>query len=216
MDVSKVLSALAMCVAIASCGGNSHSEPDADHDSVADSRDCAPSDPQTWQLLTYNAVDKDADGHQLAATGQVCSGAGLPAGYSSTAPQTNDCNDTDAARWQLLPYSAVDADADGHWIASTGQVCSGANLPTAYSTVIPQADASDCDDTNAATWRFMMTFTDRDADGIGAGTGTSMCTGNATAAGFSLYGYDPIDDPSDPNAGSVADFDLSAGLLTTP
>jgi hypothetical protein len=162
--------AMALCLAVIGCNGTDRQLPpplvqDADHDSVPDAQDCAPTDP---------------------------------------------------TRWQLLAYQSVDNDADGHWVNSTGQVCAGASLPPGYSATAVAAGNADCNDASPAVWRFMMIYRDADGDGVGAGAGKVVCVGTSAPAGFSLFGYDPLDDPSDPTAASVSSLDLSSWQLTTP
>jgi hypothetical protein len=62
----------------------------------------------------------------------------------------------------------------------------------------------------------MAIYPDQDADGIGAGGGSVSCVGLAASAGFSIYGYDPLDDPSDPDAASTSNFDLPIWALQIP
>jgi hypothetical protein len=158
----------------------------------------------------------DQDGHKVAAGAgatAICSGASLPAQYFAAAADPNDldCDDTSNARWQLLTYAAVDADADGHFVASSGQACSGATLASTYATTAPAAATVDCDDASASTWRWVTTYADADGDGVGAGKGTISCVGKTAQAGFSFLGYDP-----DPTNDSTKNLELSSWQLTTP
>lgn len=217
-----LLSALAACGG----GGNNKQQPtppppapsDADADMVIDSQDCAPNDASRWQSLPYQSVDADADGRRVNSSGQLCSGTSLPATYFATAiaASEQDCDDTSAMRWQVLPYLATDADADGFAAASTGNVCSGTSLPAGYLDAAPAASAADCDDASVTTWRFMTTYQDQDGDGVGSGRGTPTCIGRVAAAGFSIYGYDPLDDAGNPNSASTSNFDLPPWLLRSP
>jgi hypothetical protein len=165
-----LICALALCLAVIGCNGTDRQPPppsvqDTDHDSVPDAQDCAPRDPTKWQLLTYQSVDSDSD---------------------------------------------------GHWVNFTGQVCAGASLLPTYSATAVAASDQDCDDTNPAVWRLVMIYRDADGDGVGAGAGKVACAGTSAPAGFSLFGYDPLDDPSDPTAASVSNLELSSWQLTTP
>jgi hypothetical protein len=204
------------------CGGGGSSPPvvqDTDHDGVPDAQDCAPNDPTKWQMLSYQSVDADSDGKFANSSGQVCAGASLPPQYSANAVAAGtsvDCDDTDATRWQLLPYAAVDADGDGFSIAKTGQVCSGASLPKGYSASPPDARTTDCDDSNPTAWRWVMVFADKDGDGVGAGPGVVRCVGSKAPAGYSFLGYDPLDDPANPSSAGTSTLDLPSWLLTTP
>lgn len=116
----------------------------------------------------------------------------------------------------MLPYVARDADADTFTAASTGNVCSGDSLPAGYLSAAPAALTADCDDASATTWRLMTTYQDHDGDGVGSGRGTITCIGSAPASGSSLYGYDPLDDASDPSSSLTARFDLPSWLLSIP
>jgi hypothetical protein len=149
-------------------------------------------------------VDQDGDGRHVNTSGQLCSGASLPASHASTeVPQTDaDCDDTNASAWQRLGYVARDADGDSFWVSMVGEVCSGSELAAGYATT-PALAAHDCDDQSASAWRYMAVYHDVDGDGVGSGGGASTCVGTGAPAGFSLLGYDPIDDPSDPNAAGV-------------
>lgn len=218
-----LLAILTACAVLAGCGGGGGgssqpppSPPNADGDSVPDAQDCAPNDATKWQLLPYQSVDMDQDGHKIAAatsTATVCSGASLSAQYFNTAADPNDldCDDASNARWQLLAYTAIDADGDGHFIASTGQACSGAALSSTYATTAPAAATVDCDDASASTWRLVMTYPDADGDGVGAGKGTVSCVGTTAQAGSSFLGYDP-----DPTNAAAKNMELSPWQLITP
>lgn len=208
---------LVACAAIVGCsGGSKHRVADADRDSVADAQDCAPNDPLASRLLSFQSEDADSDSHFVNATGQVCAGSTLPSRYAAGPIAGNpDCDDANATRWQLLPFVARDADTDGHQVAGSGQVCSGANLPAGYFAA-PAVPPEDCNDANSSAWRFMTIYADADGDTVGAGHGTVTCVGTSAGPGFSLLGYDPLDDPADPNAAAVSTLDLPSWLLTTP
>ncbi len=210
------------CGALAGCGGGGgggdSSTPtvvDTDKDTVADTSDCAPTDATKWQQLSYQSADLDGDGHRVSASGQVCSGASLPATYSaSTAPANDiDCDDASATTWQQLPYSAVDADHDTYFVAASGSVCSGAALSAGYANSAPAKVDVDCADNDAAAWRFTSTWADADGDGIGAGPATISCVGTGASAGHSLLGYDPNDDPGDPNAATTKEAGECIGAV---
>ena len=181
-----------------------------------DALDCARSDPAAWQFLAFQSEDGDADGHFVNAAGKTCAGADLPPRYAAgpIAGET-DCKDDDATRWQVLPHDARDADLDGHSITSAGEVCSGASLPAGYLAG-PATGPEDCNDASSSTWRLMTIYADADGDKVGAGAGSVACVGTGAATGFSLLGYDPADDPADPDAASISALDLPSWLLTTP
>lgn len=218
---------LLLCGAVAGCGGggsgkaptspNAPTTPtlNADGDAVADSADCAPNDASRWQFLAAQSTDFDGDGRRVSSSGELCSGSSLPTTHFATSIENSeqDCDDTSVSNWRLLPYAARDADADGFSVALTGHLCSGDSLPAGYSELAPQRATIDCDDANAATWRFMTTYQDRDGDGVGSGDGKIVCMGLTLASGTSLYGYDPLDDPQDPNAASTRTFELPVWSL---
>lgn len=210
-----------VCALVVGCGGGGGSAPavqNADHDSVPDSQDCAPNDSTKWRLLSYKSVDLDSDGHFVNSSGQVCAGSALPPNYSASqvSAGNSDCDDSSSARWQLLSYSAVDVDSDGYAAAKTGQVCSGASLPTGYSAIQPDVSALDCDDGDPSKWRLMTIYADADGDGVGAGAGKVTCVGSSAPPGYSLFGYDPSDDPADPASRSVSNLELSSWQFATP
>src|SRR5262249_10789534 len=70
MRYGSVLSIIAACAVLAGCGGGGGGggtptpAPNADGDSVADAQDCAPNDATKWQLLPYQSIDMDQDGHR--------------------------------------------------------------------------------------------------------------------------------------------------------
>jgi hypothetical protein len=208
-----VLSTLVVAACGGDGGGHPQPPPNADGDAFADAQDCAPNDPTRWQSLAFQSVDSDSDGHRVSSAGQLCSGAALPATHfaAAVAPADVDCDDANAASWQMLAYLGRDADADGFAVPQTGQLCTGAALPASYRAAAPLQLTIDCDDGNGAAWRYMTLYADADGDHVGAGSGTPTCVGAAASAGFSFYGYDPA--PSD---GSIADFELDVQQLTTP
>jgi hypothetical protein len=210
---------LLLAVVLAGCGGSSSNRSrDGDADGIADAQDCAPTDSSRWQSLAFQSVDGDRDGFRVNSSGQLCAGSALPPTHSASAVAAGDldCDDNAASRWRMLPHVSRDADADGFSIASTGQVCSGSVLPAGFGTTVPPLVATDCDDSDAATWRIRMTYADADGDEVGAGPGAVTCIGTGAPSGRSLLGYDPVDDPSDPNAGVSSNLELSSWLLTTP
>jgi hypothetical protein len=208
--------ALALSALIVACGGGgSHPPPppaNADGDAVSDAQDCAPNDPTRWQVLAFQSIDSDLDGHRVSAAGQLCSGATLPATHFAgpLAPADPDCDDANGASWQMLSYLGRDADADGFAVSQTGQICTGAVLPAGYSATAPLSLAVDCDDGKSTVWRYMTIYADGDGDHIGSGSATPTCVGANAPTGFSLYGYDP-----EPNDDSIADFEVDVWQLTS-
>lgn len=163
---SRTLLVILGCCSLMSCGG-SDSPPDADGDSHADSSDCAPSDPGAWATLAFLSRDTDTDGFRVDATGSICAGAGLPAGYfaGATPASSVDCDDTDATRWATLTFAARDRDGDEHAVAESGSLCTGAALPAGYVAEAVGADV-DCDDADPGIW-IEVGYLGRDRDGDG-------------------------------------------------
>lgn len=181
----------------------------------ANSADCDDTDRTRWASLAFASRDEDADARRVNQAGSLCSAAALPAGYFADDIGTSepDCDDADPARWILLAYRGRDRDGDGRPVAETGNLChSAATLPADYAADVP-ASLADCDDADAARWRRVSVYLDRDGDGVGAGTRLVQCHGATPTAGLSLKGYDPNDDPDDPDAALVSELDLPQTLL---
>ncbi|MFP2957943.1 hypothetical protein ACLEPN_08960 [Myxococcus sp. 1LA] len=114
-------------------------------------------------------------------------------GTRPTAPwsaQGGDCAAEDATRWREVAYTHVDRDADGHTQPEAGSVCAGTSLPEPYFT---QATGNDCDDADAARYRWVVLYPDADGDGVGASPRTIPCIGARTPSGFSFQGDDADD-----------------------
>jgi hypothetical protein len=267
-----VSSVLALTLAACGGGGSDSSTPpaDTDRDGIADANDCASNDVLAWQVLTFASRNDDGDTARVNATGQVCTGATLPANrFAAAVPAADtDCDDANASAWISRTYAAVDADGDGAGIAASGSVCSGAALPAGYVANLPaladldcddadlakwrltahagrdgdgdgravaaagswcgqgplpphlfaQAPAGlqvDCDDADAARWNWQSAFRDRDGDGVGAGPAAYQCLGNGNyPTGFVRAGYDPNDDPNDPAAAAQTELAIDSVMLT--
>ncbi|MBF5045663.1 hypothetical protein FGE12_24870 [Aggregicoccus sp. 17bor-14] len=147
------------------------------------SDDCAPQDSSRWEQREYRLGDADGDGRTvpLAEPASFCVGNTDPQGYSRGTPWPDDCDDADAARYQVLAYAYRDADGDGATVPATGSLCSGASLPAGYAT---QSRGADCDDADAQRFVQLSGFADVDADGVGAGEAQAFCTAGALPAGF--------------------------------
>ncbi len=158
----------------------------------------------------------------LTLTLAGCSGGhshmppGPPDADHDSVVDADDCAPNDATRWQLLAFQSADLGLAGHRVAPGGMVCSGTALPATHSTQVVAALDQDCDDANATRWRLMTVYADADADGVGAGAGSVACVGTQAAQGFSLTGYDPVDNPANPAATTTKDFDLPQWLLRPP
>jgi hypothetical protein len=179
--------------------------------------DCDDSDANIWTLRSYEAVDEDDDSVGAPGAGTVCAGNVLPAGYlaAAPAPAEADCDDDDDTRWRLHSFMARDQDADGFRVAATGAFCGQDALPSNLFSQSPTTAQLDCDDDDPTRWNWGAVYRDADGDGVGAGTASYQCLGSAgPAPGFARRGYDPNDDPLDPNAVLVAEFDLESWMLT--
>lgn len=75
------------------------------------------------------------------------------------------------------------------------------------------SNTEDCATDDHTRWRNVMVYADFDGDGVGAGDGTLSCIGANADAGYSVKGYDPNDNPSDPNSSDEMDFDIPNEFL---
>jgi hypothetical protein len=133
--------------------------------------DCAPTDAKAWQLLSYTDRDADGDGYTRAATGQVCAGAALPAGYLTTA-NGDDCDDTNPKIFASVTYYA-DTDGDGVGAGSATTACTDGSIPAGTSFA-----STDCAPTDKTKWQTLAySFVDRDGDGATVPASGSVCAG---------------------------------------
>ncbi|MDX2088643.1 MAG: right-handed parallel beta-helix repeat-containing protein [Kofleriaceae bacterium] len=91
-----------------------------------------------------------------------------------------DCDDADAARYQLL-QGFVDADLDGVSIGDALQVCSGATLPAGY---LAAANGVDCADDDDALYQLLGGYADSDLDEHSTGALLQVCAGATLPAGY--------------------------------
>lgn len=186
MNKIKILYILLVLISLVACGGNDTEDTndpgdDSDGDGYAKADDCAPQDPTKWVLLNYQSVDLDLDGVWTESTGELCTNGQLPAGYFPSPPVDNesDCDDTNAAIWQLLDLYE-DTDGDGVGTLPSALVCIG-QLPAAgYSS-----QATDCNDNDIGVWR-MASFASRDGDRDGWNINVSgqVCAGSNLPQGY--------------------------------
>ncbi len=81
-------------------------------------------------------------------------------------------------------------------------ICTGATLPDPYRT---QANGNDCDDADAALYRYVVLYPAADRDGVGAPPREVWCLGAAIPEGYSTVGTDPDDqDPTRMAVPSIA------------
>ena len=185
---------------------------------TGDAVDCNDSDAARWSTRTYAAVDEDRDGFGVAQSGQICTGAQLPAGLISTLPATEDldCDDGEADKWRVLHFASRDRDGDGHAIPDEGTACGQGTLPADVSAQSTPPQLADCDDTDASRWRAVPTYRDADGDGVGSGSASRECIGTVPRTGYALTGYDPNDDPNDPLAVTISTLHRDSALLAAP
>jgi hypothetical protein len=182
---------------------------------VADTADCAPADRTKSQLVSFRSIDRDGDLFRVNETGTLCIGPPPPnVSLEAVSPDQVDCDDANAQRWRVLPYAATDLDGDGRKVIEAGTLCVGPSLTPGYFDSAEGARPEDCDDADDQRWRRAATYADADGDGVGAGAANLSCIGRAAPGGRSLFGYDPIDNPANPNAASVSNFDIAPALLT--
>jgi hypothetical protein len=135
--------------------------------------DCAPSDPTQWQLLAFQYRDADGDTYTVGMSGQICSGASLPAGYATVA-KGDDCDDSNPAIFDLLTVYA-DTDGDGVGAGSALSVCTDGSVPVGDSST-----ATDCAPTDPTRWQMLAySFVDRDGDGTTVPESGTVCSGAA-------------------------------------
>jgi hypothetical protein len=103
--------------------------------------------------------------------------AAIPPGTSTN---NTDCNDGNAAVWQMLS-GYRDADIDGYTTGDIQQACSGDSLPAGYLSV---ANGNDCDDTSAAKWQLLTGYVDADGDNYTVGSAQQVCSGSSVPSGY--------------------------------
>jgi hypothetical protein len=141
----------AQCAAGQACSGTT-CLPDSDGDGTANADDCAPADPLKWTLRPC-FLDADLDTYFSTTSTSVCSGAACPTGTQGTAG--TDCNDADAAKYQLITcYGGPDADGDTFHAGPGVATCAGAACPAGTSSL------QDCDDANANAKPGQMAYFD--------------------------------------------------------
>jgi hypothetical protein len=164
-----VMLSRAAVVALVACAAACGSSADPPHDEPRPDAALPPDAPPDAPA----PLDADRDGHPAAA----------------------DCDDGDPRVWQVLPYGFRDADGDGHSVAVSGTICSGASLPQGYSST-PSPGQADCDDVDPAAFVIVVGFADGDGDGIGDGVAMAFCTAGGLPAGSAATGGDCA--PADP------------------
>lgn len=151
---------------------------DADHDGYPADVDCDDNDPIVWQNLAYSFRDADGDGHTVAIVGMICSGASLPAGYS-TVPGKPDCDDADLTVFTRVT-GFVDADGDGVGDGLAMSFCTAGDLPAGFVAV-----GGDCAPVDPTRWQNLpYSFRDADRDGAVVAEVGVVCSGATLPAGY--------------------------------
>ncbi len=145
--------------------------------------DCSPSDPNLFRLLGTRA-DADADTFCAGADTSTCVGTTAPGGrrFSSVCSATDDCNDLDSTKYQLLAGRA-DADNDTYCAGATVFYCSGSSLAAGLRAAGTCAATDDCNDANAARYRLLSSRADADLDGYCVGGAANDCVGSGPLPG---------------------------------
>lgn len=126
---------------------------------------------------------------------------------------SSDCAPEDENKWQLMAYNYQDKDGDEQYSSSVGEICTSETLPAEYLLEISQNSFPDCDDDDASKWRMVVIYQDHDGDGVGSGPGETTCVGEFAPYGYSLLGYDPLDNLSDPDSFSITELDIPISAL---
>jgi hypothetical protein len=161
--------------------------------------DCDDSNGYIFQEVTNLSSDNDQDGYTDTATGTYCVGNSTTTdtrtyymdangNYSwlddSQKLGTDDCDDTNAAKWR---YGWIDQDSDSYpeTAAASPGLCLGSEA--GYVSSIANPTSQDCDDTASSTWQYLDCYVDGDGDGYGAGTVASVCCGSSCGEGCTGY-----------------------------
>lgn len=168
--------------------------------------DCNDNNPDIFQVLEYNYVDKDRDGVLLALNQSmsICSGSLLKEGLylATNGLPIGDCDDNPETG--LLVYREAslyqDNDQDGIGTGSSQSTCIGENVPPRFSEL-----SGDCNDFNPELFKTLSyRYEDKDLDGhlIDLKSTHNICSGHTlppqflnTLTGKSLG--DCNDDPRD-------------------
>ena len=147
---------------------------------VINNTDCNDTNADVWQTGNFY-TDKDHDGYTSAATMEVCYGADIPAGYTTSKSDVADCNDDDPAVWRsTMVYR--DQDRDGYTAGDAVPLCFGTKVPAGYRT--ERSAIEDCNDNSRAQWQSAILFRDKDRDGYTTGAGELICYGSAIPVGY--------------------------------
>jgi hypothetical protein len=151
---------------------------DRDRDGVTNDLDCAPDDAVRWRTANIY-VDGDRDGRGAGDPTEACIGAGPAPDRSEVG---DDCDDGDAASYQVLGFTYRDGDGDGRFVVEAGTLCTGAALPTGYRDGDPGTEA-DCAPTDPSAYRLRTLYVDSDGDRIGVEPAVELCIGDTIPAG---------------------------------
>ena len=162
--------------------------------------DCAPNDATAYRQLAARN-DADSDTRCIGATFQACVGVGLGAGQRdpATCTATDDCNDTNPQRFQLLSTRA-DSDSDSFCAGTTTNECSGATVNAGRRLASACMSTDDCNDTDPQLFQLLSTRGDVDGDSFCSGAATNECSSGAVGVGRRLANTCLGDDCNDANA----------------
>ncbi len=139
---------------------------------------------------------------QLAGCGG--SGGASNGNLDRSGTTKTDCAPDDPSRWQMLTYTSTDADSDGYFVNSSGQVCSGSSLATGFSTQAVATSAADCDDFNPARWQLLaFVAVDTDGDSHPVNLTGQVCSGKSLPDGYFSEPTDPADVDCDDSISQV-------------
>jgi hypothetical protein len=116
----------------------------------------------------------------------------------------------------LLTFASRDDDGDTYLINAPGSNCGQETLPANLKSNATSESLEDCDDANNGRWRRMAIYRDADGDDVGSGAALRQCMGDLPPSGYSLTGYDPLDDPNNSAAPLITTLVLDGWLLAVP
>ncbi len=146
--------------------------------------DCDDTSAARYQRLTVRS-DADGDTRCVGASNVACVGAGPNPGtrLATTCAASDDCNDGDPVRYQLLSVRA-DADGDTRCVGAALNECSGASPNAGRRLPSGCVGSDDCNDGDAARFQTLSVRRDSDGDTYCTGSATNQCAGNSPDPGW--------------------------------